>query len=177
MAPDFSVGCLEYENGVVARVTCSIVAPIDKSIVIVGEDGILSTKYVRNDASPVYIQPTTPNRVLNAIGSRVKHARGRVEHALRLPYSYGGAKLERKVPYARKPTFRGVGGNKPVDFLRGPSDLAAAIRESRPCRLSPELALHMTELIETLQYPERFERPRAIRSRFALIEPLPWTRA
>ncbi len=174
MAPDFSVGCLEYENGVVARVTCSLVAPIDKSIVIIGEEGVLSTKYVRNDASPVYIQATTPNRLLNALGSRFKHLRGRVEHVLRLPFSYGGAKLERKVPYARRPSFRGVGANKPVDFLRGPSELAQAIRESRPCRLSPELGLHMIEVIETLQYPERFDRPREIASRFAPIEPLPW---
>jgi hypothetical protein len=61
-----------------------------------------------------------------------------------------------------------------VDFLRGPAEMAEAIRENRPCRLSPELGLHMTELIETLQYPERFESPRTISSRFDPIQPLPW---
>src|SRR2546423_1775035 len=40
MAPDFSVSSIEYQNGLVARLTCSIVAPLDKSLTIVGEDGI-----------------------------------------------------------------------------------------------------------------------------------------
>src|ERR1700730_11098055 len=56
MAPDFSVGCIEYDQDIVARVTCSIVAPADKSIVIIGENGLLHTKHVRDDASPVYLR-------------------------------------------------------------------------------------------------------------------------
>jgi hypothetical protein len=39
MARDFSVGCIEYKDDVVARVTFSTVAPIDKSIMIIGEHG------------------------------------------------------------------------------------------------------------------------------------------
>jgi predicted dehydrogenase len=174
MAPDFSVGCLEYDNGIVARVTCSIIAPTDKSLVIVGDRGVLHTENVRNDAAPVYLQRLPPNRIVNAIGERWKNLRGRAEYLLRVPFSLGGWRLERRYPFARKPQFRSAGGNKPVDFLRGPAEMAAAIREGRPCRLSPELALHMTELIETLQYPERFPSPRAIASTFAPIAPLPW---
>ena len=41
MAPDFTVGCIEYGDDVVARVTCSLVAPKDKSLTIIGDDGIL----------------------------------------------------------------------------------------------------------------------------------------
>lgn len=175
MAPDFTVGLIEYDHDVVARVTCSIVAPVDKSIVIAGDHGVLSTKYVRNDAAPVYFQKTPPNRILSGIGSRMRHMQGRIEHMLRLPWSFTGWRWERKYPYARKPAFRGSGGNKPVDFLRGPAELAAAIREGRPCRLPPELGLHMTELIETLQFPERFDNPRTITSTFPPIQPLPWT--
>ena len=172
MAPDFSVGCIEYANGVVARVTCSLMAPIDKSITIIGERGTLSTKFVRNDASPVYLSRTPSNRYLNAIGARLRALQSRIEHILHIPWSFE-LRFERKIPYARKPSFRGSGGNKPVDFLRGPAEMAAAIRESRPCRLSPELGVHMTELIETLQHPERFERPHTIKSTFEPIEPLP----
>lgn len=174
MAPDFTVGCIEYDNDVVARVTCSIVAPLDKSIVIVGEKGTLYTKYVRNDASPVYIEKTPPNRIFSGITSRLKHLQVRFEEMLHLPFSISAFKFEKKYPYARRPGFHRSGGNKPVDFLRGPAEMAGAIREGRPCRLSPELGLHMTELIETLQYPERFENPRTINSRFDPIQPLPW---
>lgn len=174
MAPDFTVGCIEYDNDVVARVTCSIVAPLDKSIVIVGEKGTLYTKYVRNDASPVYIEKTPPNRIFSGITSRLKYLQVRFEELFHLPFSISPFRFEKKYPYACRPGFHRSGGNKPVDFLRGPAEVAGAIRENRPCRLSPELGLHMTELIETLQYPERFESPRTINSRFDPIQPLPW---
>ncbi len=175
MAPDFSVGCIEYASDIVARVTCSIVAPVDKSITIVGENGILYTKYVRNDASPVYLRKMPPNRIVAGIGSRLSHLQDWIEHLLHVPWSFGTLQLERKIPYARKPSFRSSGAIKPVDFLRGPAELVQAIRQRRPCRLSAELGLHMTELIETLQYPERFENPRTINSTFDPIQPLPWT--
>ena len=175
MAPDFTVGCIEYDNSVVARVTCSIVAPLDKSIRIIGDKGTLYTKYVRNDGSPVYFEKTPPNRYLNAALSRLSHLRVKLEQVLRLPFSVSGFTLEHKIPYARRPKFKSSAGNKPVDFMRGPAELASAIREDRPCRLSPELGVHMVELIETLQHPERFENPRKLRTSFDPIDPLPWS--
>ncbi|HET6407547.1 MAG TPA: Gfo/Idh/MocA family oxidoreductase, partial [Chthoniobacteraceae bacterium] len=51
MAPDFSVGCIEYADGVVARVTCGLVAPRDKSFTIIGDEGIISTAHVRDEAA------------------------------------------------------------------------------------------------------------------------------
>jgi len=174
MAPDFTVGCIEYDNGVVARVTCSIVAPMDKSITLIGERGNLHTKYVRNDGAPVYVKRTPPNRYVAGLGSRFGHMRVKFEQLLRLPFSVSGLTIEKKYPYARKPNFKNSAGNKPVDFLRGPAELAAAVREGRPCRLSPGLAWHLVELIETLQYPERFDRPRTLKTTFEPIEPLAW---
>jgi predicted dehydrogenase len=174
MAPDFTVGCIEYDHGIVARVTCSIVAPVDKSITIIGESGTLSTKYVRNDGSPVYFERTPYNRLSHAITSRLGNLRIRLEHLLRLPFSISGLQIQRKYPYARRPKFRSSTGNKLVDFLRGPAELVEAIEQQRPCRLSPELGVHMVELIETLQFPERFDCPRTLQTTFDPIEPLPW---
>ncbi|MEZ6058140.1 MAG: Gfo/Idh/MocA family oxidoreductase [Planctomycetaceae bacterium] len=174
MAPDFTVGCIEYDNNVVARVTCSILAPLDKSIQIIGEEGMLYTKFVRNDGSPVYFQSTTPNRILSGIASRLGHWRVRFEQLLRLPFSLSGMKFERKFPYARRPKFQYSAGNKPVDFLRGPAELVRSIAEARPCRLSPELGVHLTEVIESLQHPERFDNPHTLTTTFPAIEPLPW---
>lgn len=174
MAPDFTVGCIEYDNDVVARVTCGIVAPIDKSIQVIGERGTLYTKYVRNDGSPVYLKQTPYNRIVHGVTSRLTNLRVKTEHCLRLPFSISGLQFEKKYPYARKPKFRKAYGNKPVDFLRGPAEQLRALTERRPCRLSAELGVHMVELIETLQYPERFESPRLLQSTFEPIEPLPW---
>ena len=66
MAPDYTLASIEYDNDIVARFTTNILTPLDKSIKIYGETGILYTKNVRNDASPVYIQPIPGNRYVNA---------------------------------------------------------------------------------------------------------------
>jgi hypothetical protein len=71
-----------------------------------------------------------------------------------------------------KPKHHFASSTKRVDFCRGPAELASAIREKRPCRLSAELGAHIVELIEHLQYPERFGSDRAITSRFEPIQPL-----
>lgn len=182
MAPDFTNGIVQYDNDVVARVTCSIVAPIDKSITIVGENGILYTKYVRNDASPVYFRPTPPERMRAGVANRLSAIKLKAEQTLRLPFSLSGLSLEDKVPFAISPAFKSAGGgnllrsggNKPVDFLRGTADMADAIRSGRAPRLSADLGVHMVELIEKLQHPERFDPVHQMKTSFDSIKPLDW---
>jgi hypothetical protein len=41
---DFSVGCLQFRSGVVARLTCGIVAPHDHSLRIIGDKGVLGRR-------------------------------------------------------------------------------------------------------------------------------------
>jgi predicted dehydrogenase len=176
MAPDFSAGCLEYESGIVARVTCGLVAPRDKSLMIVGDDGIIYVDSVRNDAGPVYVRPIPTRGRVGGIERRMNHLRAWWRS--RLPVRLSGADEQyfmHKLPFARKPGNVVVASGKPVDFNRGPSELAEAIRQRRPCRLSDRLGLHIVEVVETLQHPERFGGRRKITSRFAPIEPLAWT--
>lgn len=168
MAPDFSVGCIEYANGIVARVTCSLVAPHDKSLMIIGDDGIISTANVRDDMSPVFVRRTTAGGSDGAIKRRLNHLRHR------LTKETTNGRPQRKLPFARKPPGRFVSPGKPVDFCRGPAELAAAILEKRPSRLSPQLGVHIAELIEALQYPERFGGSKQINSTFEPISPLSW---
>jgi predicted dehydrogenase len=169
MAPDFTVGCVEY-SGVVARVTCGLVAPRDKSLTIIGDDGILSVANVRNDVCPVYVRSIPPRRWRAAIERRVNALLRRVPGWDREWHIWS------RLPMARKPPPRLLGGEKPVDFCRGPAEMAHAIRHKRPCRLSPELGWHITELIERLQFPEKFGSNREMVSRFDPIEPLPVSR-
>ncbi|MBI4240098.1 MAG: Gfo/Idh/MocA family oxidoreductase [Candidatus Rokubacteria bacterium] len=176
MAPDFTVGCIEYKDGIVARVTCSLLAPRDRSLTIIGDTGMIYTKDMRDDGSPVYVRRTPPSRLEAALEYRLDYWLDRVEHWVNwIPWSWGNSwRLNRKYPFARKPERRSSGRYKPVDFCRGPAELADAIREKRPCRLSAELGMHITELIEALQYPERFGGQREIESTFDPIQPLPW---
>ncbi len=53
---DFSCAILEYSNNVIARVTCSIIAPKDRQIRIFGEHGVISVGDVWRYDSPVKVQ-------------------------------------------------------------------------------------------------------------------------
>ncbi|HWY87805.1 MAG TPA: Gfo/Idh/MocA family oxidoreductase, partial [Gemmataceae bacterium] len=175
MAPDFTVGCIEYAEGVVARVTCGLVAPKSKSLAIVGDDGVLSTNNLRNDVAPVYVRQIPSGRIQGAIERRLNRVTSWLESRLpSVPWTETEWHFRRKVPLAR--ILNGRVGKPAVsaDFCRGPAEMAEAIRERRPCRLSARLGLHITEMIETLQYPERYPGKRVIESVFDPIEPLPW---
>jgi predicted dehydrogenase len=167
MAPDFTVGCLEYVGGVVARVTCGLVAPEDKSLTIVGDEGVLSVANVRDDACPVYVRSIPPKRWHGAIERHVN----RWKQLLPGPDRKWHVWI--RYPLVRKPPHRFVSTDKPVDFCRGLAELADAVRQKRPCRLSPELGWHINELIERLQYPERFAGRSELTSKFNPIQPLP----
>jgi predicted dehydrogenase len=173
MAPDFTVGCIEYSEGLVARVTCGLVAPKDKSLTIVGDDGVLFVGNLRNDAAPVYVRRSRLTRMQSRIARRTEW----LQHWLEARIAWPGAEIffQRQCPLARKPRGRFVDPSKPVDFCRGPAEMDEAIRENRACRLPAELGLQITELIETLQYPERFGGSRKIKSTFDPIQPLHWS--
>ena len=174
MAPDFSVGNIEYQNGVVARVTCSIMAPKDKSLTIIGEHGVLEVANVRHDDSPVYFRPIPARGWRAGVERRLNLLREWLEGKMNWSLWSGHEwRFREKLPFARKQSKLFASEAKRVDFCHGPSELAAAIRENRTCRLSPELGLHITELIEAIQYPERFGGRRQIESTFDPIEPLP----
>jgi predicted dehydrogenase len=166
MAPDFTLGCIEYRSGIVARITCGVVAPRDKSLTIIGDDGVLVVPDLRSDISPVYIRAIPSSRVTSAIERRVNRVRATM-----------GITREwcrwTKYPMVRKSTRRFASPGKLVDFCRGPAELADAVVAERPCRLSPELGWHVTELIERLQYPERFSGQPNVLSAFEPIEPMP----
>jgi predicted dehydrogenase len=175
MAPDFTVGCIEYAEGVVARVTCGLVAPKSKSLAIVGDDGVLSTNNLRNDVAPVYVRKIPSGRIQGAIERRLNRVASWLEARLpSVPWTETEWHFRRKVPLAKISNGRIGKPAGPIDFCRGPAEMVEAIRERRPCRLSARLGLHMTEIIETLQYPERYAGKRVIESAFDPIEPLPW---
>src|SRR5439155_1232860 len=72
MAPDFTVGCIEYADGVVARVTCGLVAPRDKSLTVVGDEGVLFVGNVRNDTGPVMVRAANLGRWQSGIARRTQ---------------------------------------------------------------------------------------------------------
>ncbi len=52
-AADFSVACIKFRSGVVARLTCSIVAPHDHSLRIIGDKSVLSVEECWHNGTPI----------------------------------------------------------------------------------------------------------------------------
>ena len=167
MAPDFTTGCIEYGDGLVARLTCSLVAPEDKSLTIIGDDGVLRVENVRHERCPIRYRRYQLTRVEAAIERRVDALLLKLGRtAMR-----AGWTSWRTFPYVAKPPGW-LAGHKPVDFLRGLSEMAAALREKRKCLLPAELGWHVAEIIDALQHPDGGGGARAIDSDFPAIAPL-----
>ena len=54
--PDFSVACITFRSGVVARLTISIVATFDQRMRIIGDEGELSVNTYRDYYCPVRLE-------------------------------------------------------------------------------------------------------------------------
>lgn len=159
--PDFSVACIEFSGGVVARLTCSIFATHDHALRIFGDGGILSTEDCWDYGSPVYVQRRS------RLGLKAeKHPR-----AARL-VGLG----PREIELARRPkfAFRAKGANR-MDFARGIAEMADAIREKRPSRMSARFALHVNEIALAIQNPRQMGSPRALTTTFVPVAPMPWS--
>jgi predicted dehydrogenase len=149
MAPDLSVAAIHFESGVVARLTCSVIAPADHSLRIFGDDGVLSTPDVWDYRSPVH------SRRWLTIRRRMLLTPWRTRH-----------------PRAAEPG-RTVTED---DRGRGVAELASAVAEGRPSRLSGRFSLHVTELTLAIQGAGRAGATHAIATRFDPIAPMPWAR-
>jgi predicted dehydrogenase len=151
-APDFSVACITFESGVVARLTCSIIAPHDHELRIIGDEGVLGTHDCWYYRSPVYIQrPITIRRktIMSPFKTRcrlVGEDKGR--------YRYRGAQQ--------------------MDFARGVAEVAAAVREERSSRLSGRYSLHVNEMVIAVDEARDTAAPYKMTTTFDPIAPMPW---
>ncbi|MGK7939209.1 MAG: Gfo/Idh/MocA family protein [Crocosphaera sp.] len=153
-APDFSVACLEFDSGVVARLTCSIVAPHDHHFTIVGDQGLLSTKDCWYYRSPVYLQKRLTIRRKTFIS----------------PW-------KQKYPLVGKGRSKyGYKGSQEMDFCRGVAELAQAITEKRNCRLSAQYSLHINEIVLAIQKSGNTGAPYQVTSTFDPVQPMPWAK-
>ena len=154
-APDFSSACLEFSNGVVARMTNSILAPHDHRMRVICDDGVLSVGEIWNFASPVQRQPVLETRLKRQLEKKV------------------GWKGIRRVQSVNRRRFASASRGYPMDFCAGPAEMASAIQEGRPPRLGGQFALHITELALAIQHPDRYGTEYIPRTQFEPMEPMP----
>lgn len=145
---DFSVACIKFQSGVVARLTCSIVASHDHELRIFGDDGILSTHDCWNYGDPVYVQ-------------RMMRIRRKV---FMNPF-------KQKIPLVRKAPKFNTKGSQQMDFCRGVAEMADAITQNRPSRMAADISLHNNELAIAIQ--DALESSSTYHMTTTFIPPLP----
>ena len=154
MAPDLSIATLFFETGPVTRLTCSIVAPHDHSIRIIGDSGVLRCDAAwDNSAKVTYAKRMNLRRKLveSPFPRRVKL--GRATHP----------KVKRW-------------GAAAMNFMLGPAEMLEALEQDRPCRLSTAFALHMTEVTLAMQNAGETSGAQRMTTRCDPMEPMPWAR-
>lgn len=144
-APDVSSASLYHSSGVVSRLTCSIVAPRDRSLQIVGDEGTLITPDIWDFGAPVFLRRST---------------------------SQGPEHLTEPEPYplVRACEVQHHTGPNRLDFARGVAELAQAVAEQRPPRPSARHALHVLDVTMSIANGES----RKLDSDTEPVEPMPW---
>jgi len=153
-APDLSVACIQFASGVVARLSCSIIAPHDHGLRVFGREGILSVKDVWHYRSAIRLQ-----RFINIRRKMIVNP-----FKNRIPLC--GSHLS-KVK---------IGGAQTMDFSRGVAELAQAIRQNRLSMLSPRFSLHVTELALAIHNAGVNGGAYQIKSTFDPIKPMDWAK-
>jgi predicted dehydrogenase len=151
-AADFSVACIQFANGVVARMTNSIIAEHDHKFRVFGDLGVVEVKDSWFGRSPVKFRRLWTIRRKTFLS----------------PFSKRMALVGGHLSKPKSP------GAQSIDFSRGIAELASSIQEGRACRLNGRFALHVTELALATQYASESSSTYVMQSTFDPVEPMEW---
>jgi len=160
--PDFSVGCLNFANGVAARITCSWVAPRDHRFRIIGDRGEITADNAFHDQSHVHLerfsrvslsarkaytarsQPLI-GKLFGIGGRRLPLVRRWKSHAVEAERDVGRSLKHKFVSWVRRREIYAQ------DKLLGIAEMARALRAGRPQPLPPDFLIHLNELTLLIQ--------------------------
>ncbi len=160
-APDFTVACITFESGVVARLTCSLISPFNHVMKIMGDTGVITINECWSYSSPVYVEKFSQLRY------RADRYPITKEHPI-LRNLLGPRR--KRYPPVWKSSVKQRNARFRMDFARGIADLARAITEKRPPLLPADFGLHVTELGLAIQGGAT--TPYQVTTTFAPLEPL-----
>ena len=152
LAPDFSVACIRFACGVVARLTCSIIAPHNQGFRVFGNRGILCTDNAWDYRAPVYIR-------------RMFNIRRKMIVA---PWKEGCAL--RMIPGAAK---RARGANT-MEFCRGPAEMVRSILAEEQSMLPTDFCLHNNEAVLAIQRSLESSATYQMTTSFKPLRAMPW---
>ena len=160
--PDYSVACLDFASGVAARITCSVIAPRDHRLRIIGDGGEIYADSYCHDQSPVrlerfsevslharkaYTVRTQPwlGHMFGVGGRKVPLVRHWKSHAVEAERGVGRSPKQRLVSWLRRREIYAQ------DKFLGIAEMVRAIREGRPQPLTPDFLTHINELTLLIQ--------------------------
>ena len=176
--PDFSVACLDFHSGVVARLTCSIGAPYDHRLRVIGNEGMLIADTYRHYRCPVYLERFTKLPLKGHLMATVRN-----NTFLQRLFGVGGRRLK----LVRNPppgTDRIINTHGPwwdieawrdrfwkheegeQDKCVGIAELADAIRSGRQPFPAHDFIYHITELTFAIQDAGTQSRTHMLTSNF-----------
>lgn len=135
--PDFTVACITFKSGVVARLTCSIMSPHDHSVRVIGEKGILSIDECWHYGDPV--------RLLEYSSLAFRAEKYRIFRNSKFFRWIFGLR-PKALPFHSKPNGIKRLKRDYMDYARGVSDLAQAIKDNKTPTLSSQFSLHVNEI-------------------------------
>jgi predicted dehydrogenase len=161
--PDFSLAALDFECGVVGRITCSIAAPTDHRMRIIGNRGVIRTDSYRDYTGPVYLEPfdsftlkagnlraVRENSLLQSLfgvgGRRIPLAESPPPGSTEIARLSGGAPSPKAWLKRLQQAQRGL-----QDKCIGLAELADAIATDRAHFPPADFTLHLTELTLAIQ--------------------------
>jgi predicted dehydrogenase len=150
-SPDLAVACITFDSGVIARLTCSLIAPHDHSLRVVGDDGVLGVT-----DTWFYTSPVTIRRWFNIKGRHVER-----------PW-------RQRYPLVAKGQRYRYRGTQQMDFGRGVADLADAVRTGRQPRLSSRYSLHVNEIVLAVSSALGGGGTYQMTTSIDPVEPMPW---
>ncbi len=163
--PDFAIGLIVFKSGVTARLTCSIVAPYDHRLKVIGDEGVVSVDECWHYATPLYLERFSqlslngrkPRTVrMNPLFWPLFGIQGRRQELVIKPRSNLAARWaeiksgKRSIPGA---ILKAIKKRELVamDFFRGVEEIALAIKQNRRCLLPADFVLHVNEITLAMQ--------------------------
>jgi predicted dehydrogenase len=160
LAADFSVGCLLFKSGMVARVTSGFAAPRDRSLTIMGDQGSITVRDLWDNRSAVHLEETSAERPFaQKLARRLENAIGRA-----LPFKQVPG---RRLAYPKSAKQRYLPSYpSQIDFMAGIAAQAQMIAVGEAAVFSGALALHITEIALALHVGGRQPQPYRVKSAF-----------
>ena len=186
--PDFSVGMVDFEGEAAARITCSIAAPTDHRLRMIGDEGEISTESYRMYQSPVKLE-----RFSTVSLNARKAAMVRNQPLLGARFGVGGRALKLLRHFRSHATEAEKGNKRSLkqkimgyirrrevycqDKMLGIAVMVRAIREGKPQPMPADFMLHVNELTLLIQNAGPDGVSQKLKTTFKPVEPLPETLA